>query len=268
MLYFFIHWNIKPELFTIGSWSPRWYGLFFALAFVCGYYIMLKFFKKDGVKQEVLDSLTVYMFLGTLIGARLGHCLFYEPAYYLSHPIKILMVWQGGLASHGAAVGILIAIYFFVKKFKKPYLWIFDRIGVVTALGGFFIRSGNLMNSEIVGKQTDVPWGFIFERLHENFPRHPSQLYEALAYLLIFFILYYLFTKTKYGQLQGYIFGLFLVLIFGFRFFIEFTKEVQVEFEKGMSLNMGQWLSIPFVLIGLFLMFRASAKQVKATTDK
>lgn len=259
----YVHWSPNPEIFTIGSWGPRWYGLLFALGFVFGYYIMLRFFKKDGIKQEVLDSLTVYMFLGTLIGARLGHCLFYQPEYYLSHPMEILMVWKGGLASHGAAIGILASLYLFKKKHGIGYLWVTDRIVVVTALAGFCIRLGNLMNSEIVGKPTDLSWGFVFERLGEDFARHPSQLYEAFAYLGIFFILYHLFTKTKWGQLEGAIFGLFFVLVFGARFIIEFTKEVQVDFEHGMKLDMGQWLSIPFIIGGLLVIRYAFSKAKK-----
>ncbi len=260
----YIHWNPDPEIFTILGREIRWYGLLFAAGFVFGYYIMKKFFKAEGVKQDVLDSLTVYMFLGTLVGARLGHCLFYEPSFYLSHPVEILKVWKGGLASHGAALGILISIYFFTRKHKKPYLWVFDRVTVVTALAGCCIRLGNLMNSEIVGKPTDVSWGFVFERLGENFARHPSQLYEAMAYLLIFFVLYYMFTKTQWGKMQGAIFGWFLIFVFGFRFLIEYTKEVQVDFEQGMSLIMGQLLSIPFVLVGLALVFWARKKYQKA----
>ncbi len=260
MILNYIHWNIKPEIFTIGDWGPRWYGVLFALSFVCGYYLMLNFFKKEGIKQQVLDSLTIYMFLGTLLGARFGHCFFYEPAYYLSNPLQILFVWQGGLASHGAGIGIVLSLYLFARKHKKPFLWIADRIAVVTALAGFFIRMGNLMNSEIVGKKTTVAWGFVFEKLGEDFARHPAQLYEAIGYLFIFFILYYVFTKTKGAQMLGLVTGLFFTLIFGYRFLIEFSKEIQVAFERGMSLDMGQWLSIPFVIGGSLLVINAIRK--------
>lgn len=264
MLLNYIHWNPNPEIFTIGDWGPRWYGVLFALGFVFGYYILLNVFKKEGEKQELLDSLTVYMFLGTLLGARLGHCLFYEPSYYLNNPIEILFVWKGGLASHGAAIGIIISLYYFVRKHKKPFLWVLDRITMVTALAGTFIRLGNLMNSEIVGKPTDLPWGFVFERLREDFARHPSQLYEAIGYLIIFAILYFVFTRTNGGKKQGMVSGLFLVLVFGYRFIIEFTKEVQVDFERGMSLIMGQLLSIPFVIGGLVLMYFAFKRKIDA----
>lgn len=265
MILNYIYWNPTPEIFTIGDWGPRWYGALFALGFVAGYYILLNVFKKEGVKQEVLDSLTIYMFLGTLLGARFGHCLFYEPAYYLSNPLKILYVWQGGLASHGAAIGIVVSLYLFARKHKKPYLWVLDRVALVTALAGTFIRLGNLVNSEIVGKPTDVSWGFVFERLGEDFARHPSQLYEAFGYLVIFAILYFVFNKTKGVEKLGLTAGLFFVLVFGFRFFIEFTKEIQVNFERGMSLDMGQWLSIPLVIGGaLLIYFATNQKKLKA----
>jgi len=257
MILNYIHWNVKPEIFTIGDWGPRWYGMLFALGFVFGYYIMLKFFKKEGIKQEVLDSLTIYMFIGTLVGARLGHCFFYEPGFYLSHPVEILKVWHGGLASHGGAIGILISLYFFSKKYKKSYLWIFDKIVIVTALAGAFIRTGNLMNSEIYGHATTLPWGFIFEQRGETVPKHPTQIYEALSYLVIFIILYLIHEKTNLKKKQGFIFGLFLVLLFSARFFIEFVKENQVAFENNMKLNMGQMLSIPFIIVGILLIFNA-----------
>jgi len=178
-----IVWNVDPEIFRIGSFAVRWYGLLFALGFVFGYIIMGKIFKWEKFPPKLLDTITTYMVVGTVVGARLGHCLFYEPAYYLSHPLKILMVWEGGLASHGAAVGILFAIYLFARKVNKPYLWVIDRIVIVVALAGFFIRMGNLMNSEIYGIETSLPWGFIFVRWGETVPKHPTQIYEALSEL-------------------------------------------------------------------------------------
>jgi len=263
MILNYIHWNPKPEIFTIGDWGPRWYGALFALSFVFGYYLLLKIFKKEGIKQEVLDSLTIYMFVGTILGARLGHCLFYQPDYYLQNPLEILMVWKGGLASHGGVIGILIALYLFARKFKKPYIWVLDRLTLVSVMAGFFIRLGNLFNSEIVGKSTTVKWGFVFERLGEDFARHPSQLYEALGYLVIFFILYYAFTKTGGIKMQGLTAGLYFFLVFVFRFFIEFTKEVQVDFEHGMKLDMGQWLSIPFIIGGAALIINSQLQGKK-----
>ena len=264
MLLNYINWNVNPEIVGFWGLSIRYYGLLFASSFFFGYIIMQKIFKKENLTVELLDKLTVYMAVGTVLGARLGHCLFYQPEYYLSNPWEIIKIWHGGLASHGAAVGILIAIYYFSKKHKRPYLWTMDRIVIVVALAGFLIRMGNLMNSEIYGIPTELPWGFIFVRNGEVLPKHPTQIYEALSYLLIFVLLYFIYNKKGAQLKQGLIFGLFLILLFTARFFIEFIKEVQVNFEQGMSLNMGQWLSIPFVLIGFFLLYR-SLKQQAAT---
>ncbi|GAB4302185.1 MAG: prolipoprotein diacylglyceryl transferase [Marinilabiliales bacterium] len=254
MTLFYITWNVDPEIFSIGGLSIRYYGLLFASAFFFGYLIISKVFKKEGVDIKHLDRLTVYMALGTIIGARLGHCFFYEPGYYLNHPMEILMVWKGGLASHGGAIGILIALYLFSRKIKKPYIWILDRVVIVVALAGLFIRTGNLMNSEIVGKPTELPWGFIFVRNGDDFARHPAQIYEALSYFLIFIVLYFLYFKKEFGQKQGYLFSIFLIVLFTVRFLIEFVKDVQVEAEKSMTLNLGQWLSLPFIIIGAGLL--------------
>ena len=276
MLRNYINWNVDPDIVSFWGLTIRYYGLLFASSFFFGYLIMQKIFKKEGLTIELLDKLTVYMAVGTVLGARLGHCLFYGPHFdtlgfngeilvrgYLSHPLDILKIWQGGLASHGAAVGILIALYYFSKKNKKPYLWTMDRIVIVVALAGFLIRMGNLMNSEIYGIPTELPWGFIFVRNGEVLPKHPTQIYEALSYLLIFVLLYFIYNKKGAQVKQGLIFGLFLILLFTARFFIEFIKEVQVDFEQGMSLNMGQWLSIPFVFIGLLLLYRSLKLQPK-----
>lgn len=252
-----IIWNVNPEIFRLGDFAVRWYGLLFASGFVFGYIIIGKMFKKENIPVKMLDTLTTYMVVGTVVGARLGHCLFYEPEFYLSHPIKILKIWEGGLASHGAAVGILIALYFFVRKVKKPYLWTLDRVVIVVALAGFFIRMGNLMNSEIYGIETNLPWGFVFARWGETVPKHPTQIYEALSYLMIFILLYSIYQKKGTKLVHGYIFGLFLVLLFSVRFFVEFIKEPQVGFEENMLLNMGQLLSIPLIILGIFLLFRA-----------
>jgi len=252
-----ITWNVDPEIFRIGSFAVRWYGLLFALGFVFGYIIMGKIFKWEKIPVKLLDTITTYMVVGTVVGARLGHCLFYEPAYYLSHPLKILMVWEGGLASHGAALGILFAIYLFTKKVNKPFLWVMDRIAIVVALAGFFIRMGNLMNSEIYGIETNLPWGFIFVRWGETVPKHPTQIYEGLAYLLIFLLIFKIYLKQKSKLKHGFIFGIFLILLFSARFLIEFIKEPQVGFEANMVLNMGQILSIPFIFLGIYLLYRS-----------
>lgn len=256
MILAFIHWNVNPDLFHLGPLTVRWYGLLFASGFVFGYIILTNAFKREKIPQKLLDSLTTYMVIGTVVGARLGHCLFYEPSYYLSNPLRILKVWEGGLASHGAAIGILFAIWLFSRKYKKPYLWTVDRVVIVVALAGFFIRMGNLMNSEIYGIETSLPWGFIFERWGESIPKHPTQIYEALSYLLIFGMLYIFYRKKWPALKDGYIFGLFLISLFTVRFFIEFIKESQVSFEDTMLLNMGQILSIPFVLLGVYLLVR------------
>lgn len=246
-----IHWNVNPEIFRIGHFAIRYYGVLWALSFYLGYLIFNRFVKKEGLPEDFLDSLTVYTAIGTIVGARLGHCLFYQPADYLSHPIDILKIWQGGLASHGAAVGIITAIFLFSRKWKVSWTYVMDRLVVTVALAGFLIRIGNLMNSEIYGVETSLPWGFVFERKREIFPKHPTQLYEAFMYLIIFVILYLVYNKSNFKPKQGVLFGLFLIGVFFSRFVIEFIKEPQVEFEKSMSLNMGQWLSIPLVLAGI-----------------
>jgi phosphatidylglycerol:prolipoprotein diacylglycerol transferase len=212
---------------------------------------MNRMFRNENLKEVVLDRLTIYMAIGVIIGARLGHCLFYEPAYYFRHPLEILMIWHGGLASHGAAIGILTAVWLFAIKEKKDYFWVLDRIAIVVALSGFLIRMGNLMNSEIYGIETTVPWGFVFLRNHEVAPKHPTQIYEGLAYLMIFFLLFRIYWSKKGEHYQGLIISLAITLIFIARFFIEFLKEPQVAFEATMKLNMGQLLSIPFILLGI-----------------
>jgi len=257
----FIHWNISPEIFHIGKLSVRWYGLLFASSFYFGYLLFTRFFKLEKVPIEVLDKLTMYMAFGTILGARLGHCLFYEPDYYLSHPLEILKIWHGGLASHGAAIGILIAIYLFSKNNRKPFLWTVDRIVIVVALSGLFIRTGNLMNSEIYGIETTQPWGVIFERVGESVPKHPTQIYEALAYFAVFGLLMWIYFKNEGKPKAGLLFSLFLILVFTARFFIEFIKNEQVKFEQNMILNMGQWLSIPFVIGGVILLYYSLTKK-------
>lgn len=247
-----VPWNVNPEIFRIGSFAVRWYGLLFASSFLFGYIIMLKIFRNENLTEALLDKLTIYMAAGTIIGARLGHCLFYQPDYYLAHPLEILMIWKGGLASHGAAVGILIAIGLFVYKEKKNYVWVIDRVIIVVALSCFFIRMGNLMNSEIYGVETTLPWGFVFLRDGQNVPKHPTQIYEGLAYLITFIILYRIYWKKKGEFIKGSIISLALILLFTARFFVEFLKEPQEAWEKTMPLNMGQLLSIPFIILGIF----------------
>jgi len=249
-----IEWNVDREIFSIGIISIRYYSLLFLISFIMGLVIMKRIFKIENRPVEEVDDLLVYMMIGVVVGARLGHVFFYGFDYYMSHPLDILKVWEGGLASHGAAIGILVALYLFVKhKEQYNYLWLVDRLVITVALAGFFIRLGNLFNSEIIGKPTDLPWAFIFSKYVDKIPRHPTQLYEALAYLAIFFVLYKIYMKNKEKAQPGYIFGIFLTGVFGFRFFVEFLKENQESFERGMILNMGQILSIPLVILGIYL---------------
>ena len=254
----FIHWNVDPEIVQLGPFSVRWYGFLFASGFLLGYYIAEKMLKSENVSQKWIDSLFFYIIIATIVGARLGHVFFYGWDYYSQHPAEIFMVWHGGLASHGGTLGILIALIIHSKLItKRSVLWTLDRVVVPTALVAAFIRLGNLMNSEIYGVQTSLPWGFIFERNGETVAKHPTQIYEALAYILTFVVLMYMYWKTRAKYREGLIFGLFFTAIFGARFLIEFIKEDQEAFEAGMALNMGQWLSVPFVLGGLFLAIRA-----------
>src|SRR4030065_1362191 len=263
MLLAFIEWSVSPEMFHLGPISVRWYGFLFAMAFVAGYFIMTWVFKREGRPRTDLEQLSVYMIFGTVIGARLGHCLFYNPEYYLSNPIEILKVWEGGLASHGAAIGILTAIYLFSRKKRNyPIIWTLDRIVIVVALSGTFIRLGNLFNSEIIGRPTDVSWAFIFTAV-DDIPRHPAQLYESIAYFIIFLILLFIYYKGIEKKKSGLLFGIFLVLVFTFRFFVEFLKETQSGFEEAMTLNMGQLLSIPFVIAGIIFITKPFKPKTK-----
>ena len=257
----FIHWNVNPEIFSLGPVHVRWYGLLFAVGFLFGYNHGEKMFKHENIDLKWLESLFIYLIVATIIGARLGHVLFYGWDYYSQHPIEILYVWQGGLASHGGVLGIIIAMFIWSKYVsKRSILWVLDRIVVPSVFVAALIRLGNLMNSEIYGIPTTLPWGVIFERNHETVAKHPTQIYESLSYLVTFGMMLYMYWKTKAKDYQGLLVGVFFVMVFSARFFIEFIKEVQEPFEKGMTLNMGQWLSIPFVLTGIFLIIRALKK--------
>ena len=262
LLPLYVRWNVDPALFQIGSREIRYYGLLWALALAIGLYIFyIIIVKKEKLGEKVLDSVFWYATICLIVGARLGHCLFYEPQYYLSHPLEMLYIWKGGLASHGAAIGLLIGLWLFSRKNRLPYIWSLDRIGIVVAIGGAAIRLGNLMNSEIYGIPTSLPWGFVFVRNGETAPMHPTQLYEALAYLAIFFILWYMYFKKDVARkMPGVMFGVFLILLFLSRFLIEFIKNPQEEFETTMSLYMGQWLSIPFILAGIVILIAALRK--------
>lgn len=283
----FIHWSFDAEIIP-GYRTPNWYGLLFVSGMILGYFVIRRMFRLEKISNETLDKLVLYMVPATVIGARLGHVLFYGPYWgpegYFSNPIEILKVWEGGLASHGAAIVILLALWYFSRKvIQKPYLWMLDRIAAPIAIAGAFIRLGNLVNHEMVGYITDVPWGFRF--LHHdclNFingqylcdwneipVRHPANLYESLAYFLSFAILMFLFWKKEAWKKQGLVFGSFLILIFGFRFLIEFLKESQTDNDSvvdiSTGLNTGQWLSVPLIIAGIFLILRAIRKPTTPT---
>ncbi|UIR57599.1 prolipoprotein diacylglyceryl transferase [Sphingobacterium sp. SRCM116780] len=271
-LFSVIHWNLDHEIFKIGTFGLRYYSLCWLAAFGVSYIIMLKIFKNENKSQELLDKLSIYIFLGTLIGARLGHCLFYEFDYYKDHLLEIVLPFRfvnsqfqmtgfAGLASHGGAIGILAALYLFCRKTKTDFLWLADRLVVVVPIAGALIRIGNFFNSEMIGPKTDKPWAVIFEQI-DQVPRHPGQLYEAIAYIIIFFIIVYLFRSKKI-QKPGALMGIFFVLLFSARLYLENFKIDQEDFEQGMALNMGQLLSIPFILVGLYFIFRKS-KEIKA----
>lgn len=284
----FVDWNPDPTIFIIPKTDHPivWYGLFFAMAFLGSHFVMNKIFKTEARTSKELDLLTLYVILGTVLGARLGHCLFYDPSYYLSNPLDILKVWEGGLASHGGALGILTALILYSKNTKENLWWILDRIMVVVALSSVCIRMGNLMNSEIVGHTTSLPWGFKFiqhdieavyqrvdyflelpattqlEFINSVTARHPSQLYEALFYAVLFIASFYLWNKKKYTVPQGFFFGLFIASLFTFRFFIEFTKETQEKWEQTLPIDMGQILSLPFIFAGIAIMVYSQKKNI------
>jgi prolipoprotein diacylglyceryl transferase len=276
---FAINWSFDAEIIP-GYRTPNWYGLLFVSGMILGYFVIRAMFKRENISNDLLDKLVMYMVPATVIGARLGHVFFYGPYWgedgYFSHPWEIVKIWEGGLASHGAAIVILFALWYFSKKtVKKPYLWILDRIAAPIAIAGAFIRLGNLVNHEMVGYITDVPWGFRF--LHHdclNFSngqylcdwseipvRHPAQLYEAICYFISFGVLLFLYWRKDKWKQEGYIFGVFLLLIFGFRFLIEFLKEGQTARDAELMLNTGQMLSIPFVVIGILLIYRATKRK-------
>jgi phosphatidylglycerol---prolipoprotein diacylglyceryl transferase len=275
----YINWNIDPEIINLFGISLRYYGVLFVSGLVLCIYILTWVFKKEDIPLANLDKLTIYGIIGIFVGARLGHCLFYDPKFYFNHPLEMLLPIQQtieggyeftgyrGLASHGGAVGLIIALIFYAKRTKEPIIKTIDLIAVVAPLGGCLIRLANLMNSEIIGIPTNVPWAFIF--VHEdNLPRHPAQLYEAISYLLIFGLFFYLYKKKRERLQNGFFFGLSTTLIFAARFFIEFIKEKQVPFEEQMKLDMGQLLSVPFILVGIgFIIYglKTTNKEIAST---
>lgn len=248
-------WDIEPILISIGFVKIRWYGLMFALAFISSYSLMEWIYKREGKNLSDVDDLLWYLAIGIILGARLGHCLFYAPQYYFTHPLKIFAIWEGGLASHGGIIGILLALYFFQRRRPESYPWFLDRVAVACALGGVFIRLGNFFNSEIVGIPSSVPWAVIFKRI-DFLPRHPVQLYESVSYLLIFLLLLTIYKKWYDKIAPGVIFSASLVVIFSTRFFLEFVKTKQVAYASNFWMTTGQMLSIPFFLVGfLYIIF-------------
>ena len=257
----YINWNVNPDAFTIGPFHIRYYGLMFIAAFAIGTYLFWLIIKRENKPKILAMQLLNVVFLSVFIGARLGDCLFYYPEYYLKHPWQIFFPFANGefigyqgLSSHGGAIGLLIGLYIFSRSTKTPYLWILDRLVIVVAMAGFFIRIGNLMNSEIYGTITDIPWAFIFIQKDETLPRHPTQIYEALAYLLIFFTLGWLYLKKIEKLVPGMLLSLFLLLTFSARFFIEYLKAPLTARENDLVLNTGQLLSLPFIFTGAFML--------------
>jgi prolipoprotein diacylglyceryl transferase len=253
----YIRWDVAPEIFSAGQYSIRYYGLLMVVAFVMSSLVFYRILKREGESLFLLPVTANAVFLGTLIGARLGECLFYFPEYYFHHPLEIIIPFRdgeytgiGGLSSHGAAFAILIALFFTARIIEKPALWLIDRVCVTIPLAAFFIRIGNLLNSEILGTATSLPWGFIFEQKGEDFPRHPVQLYEAVCYLIVFFVIRRFYRKKKDKVRHGVILGLFLILIFFPRFILEMFKAPISEFDKHSLLSTGQYLSLFFAFAG------------------
>lgn len=267
----YILWQPSLEAFHLGPISVRWYGLLWVIGLALAYLVVQRLYKEQKIKDELFDPLFLYCFFGILIGARLGHCIFYQPGDFLTswHGIVAMVLpihflpdggWKfagyTGLASHGGTLGLMIALWLYVRKTKLSIWTVLDNIAIATGTTACFIRLGNLMNSEIIGKVTDVPWAFIFERV-DSMPRHPGQLYEAIAYALLFLLSWWLYKRNPQKVGTGFFFGLTLTYIFTFRFFIEYTKEIQEAFEASLPLDMGQILSIPFVILGVYCMMRA-----------
>jgi len=279
MLY--IYWNPSEIIFHIGSFGVRWYATCWLIGLLLGYLLMHRIYREEKIAEEKFDPLFFYIFIGVLVGARLGHCLFYQPDYFLSsvdHFIEMIVPMQhmpdgswhytgyAGLASHGGVIGMLIGIWLYCRRTRVPGWVVLDNMGICSGITACFIRLGNLMNSEIIGKVTDVPWAFIFVR-EDQYPRHPGQLYESLAYLCFFLIILFIYKKKGPKSVgTGLYFGLCLTLIFTFRFFIEYTKEIQVAFEAGLPMDMGQILSLPLIAIGVWSIVR-SYKKTKKTAE-
>ncbi|MCF0175550.1 MAG: prolipoprotein diacylglyceryl transferase [Bacteroidales bacterium] len=254
-----INWNANPVMFHLGPLALRWYSILFVSGFILGWFIFAYFFRKEKISETLLDPLLYTLLIGTIVGARLGHCIFYQPEYYFGSMkgfLEVFMPWKGGLASHGGTIALILAMWWFANHYGKKngfdYLWIMDHLAIAVCFAACFIRLGNLFNSEIYGDVTSLPWGFIFERRGEVMPKHPTQLYEAFSYLILGIVLFSLYVFRREKLYRGTVVGAFFVVLFGMRILIEFIKEPQVGFEEDMVLNMGQLLSIPMVLLGVF----------------
>jgi prolipoprotein diacylglyceryl transferase len=257
----FIHWNVNPNMFSIGALYVKWYTVLFVLSFVFGYQIMRRIYRREGMPLEEVDKIVAYTALGTLIGTRLGHCLFYDPFFYLVNPMEILKIWKSGLSSHGGVIGIFLALYLYARKKNSPtFLWLADRVIIPVALAACLIRLGNLFNSEILGTASTLPWAIVFER-YDNVPRHPTQVYESITNGLIFILLIFLYRKYHMKFRQGFLSGIFFIFVFTARFFIEFTKMRQASYGADMAISVGQWLSIPVIIAGVILLVRANIER-------
>ena len=269
-----IHWDVNPEIVSLGSLSIRWYSLLFISGFILGWYMFRWFFRREGISEKLLDPLLYTLLIGTIIGARLGHCLFYQPDYYLTaeHFLEIFQPWKGGLASHGGTLFLFFAMWWFARHYGPKnnfdFLWLLDRLAIAVPFAAMFIRFGNLFNSEIYGGVTSLPWGFEFPVRHYDgsvtftAPSHPTQLYEALSYALLGVVLVLVYKNRAKCLYRGTYMGIFFTVLFGMRFLIEFIKNDQVAFESDMVLNMGQWLSVPFILFGIGLIIYSYVKKM------
>jgi len=266
-----VNWNVDPAILHLGGFELRWYSLLFVGGFILGWYIMRSFFRREGVPEKLLDPMLYMLLICTIVGARLGHCIFYQPDYYFGSWAgfwEIFMPWKGGLASHGGTIALLLGIWWYAHKYGPKngfdFVWTLDHLVIPVAFAACFIRLGNLFNSEIYGGPTTLPWGFVFQRNGETVPAHPTQLYEAGTYLLLGIVLMFLYWKRLDKTYRGTFVGIFLIVCFGSRFLIEFVKNDQVEFEADMLLNMGQILSIPFVVLGIGFLVYAFVKKLPA----
>ncbi|MDR1671422.1 MAG: prolipoprotein diacylglyceryl transferase [Alistipes sp.] len=262
-----VTWNVDPVMLNLWGFKIMWYGLCWMIALGGGAFFFKNFIDREKLDPRLLDRAFWWGVIATMVGARLGHCLFYDPVHYLTHPIELLYIRQGGMASHGAAVGLLLGLWAFSKRSKLPYIWVLDRVMIPVTVGGAVVRFGNLLNSEIYGHATELPWGFIFVRAGETVPKHPTQIYEALCYLATFAVLLFLYYRKNMGARRpGLMFGVGLLGVFLSRFLLEFIKNPQIAAEETMLINIGQILSLPFIIAGIVMIIWPYTKR-KLTPD-